>query len=286
MQLPPKSFPWLIRQGQFPNQVQWQQDPEVLCLCTSWSLVINNQVVMSHPTCTRRSGYMATAWVFSSHLFFFFFGQAVCGSQFPNQGLNPGPQQWKHQVLTTGLPGNSLSSRFLQKENFAFPDISWVGNCHLLSTNYMLCQIISLNFPTILRDKYYHQRLYAFNPTWGGQLAVQGLPTWPAFHKVLEQPHKVLSGSLGSPRFYLQLVCSMYKLLLALEWTDFLLRKERDATCEALGHWWQKRRKRNPWEKWKRGTVMGEAPECYFGKSQKTTWESVRSLAQYPLLRV
>ena len=31
---------------------------------------------------------------------------------------------------------------------------------------------------------------------------------------------------------------------------------------------------------------MGDAPESYFGKSQKTTWGSVRSLAQYPLLRV
>ena len=29
--------------------------------------------------------------------------------QFLNQGLNPSPQQWKHEVLTTGWPGNSLS---------------------------------------------------------------------------------------------------------------------------------------------------------------------------------
>ena len=30
------------------------------------------------------------------------------GFQFPNQGLNPGPLQWKHSVLTPGPPGNSL----------------------------------------------------------------------------------------------------------------------------------------------------------------------------------
>ena len=34
------------------------------------------------------------------------------------------------------------------------------------------------------------------------------------------------------------------------------------------------------------GTIMDDAPESYFGKSQKTTWGSVRSLAQYPCLKV
>ena len=31
----------------------------------------------------------------------------LAGSWFPNQGLNLGSLQWKHGVLTTGLPGNS-----------------------------------------------------------------------------------------------------------------------------------------------------------------------------------
>ena len=30
----------------------------------------------------------------------------------PNQGLNPGPLQWKHRVLTTAPPGNSLNLFF------------------------------------------------------------------------------------------------------------------------------------------------------------------------------
>ena len=38
-----------------------------------------------------------------------FFGCAMCliGSKFPDKGQNPGPQQWKCQVLTTKLPGSS-----------------------------------------------------------------------------------------------------------------------------------------------------------------------------------
>ena len=44
------------------------------------------------------------------YIFFFFFGHAMqlAGSQFPSQDLNLGPRQWKHRVLTTGLPGKSL----------------------------------------------------------------------------------------------------------------------------------------------------------------------------------
>lgn len=43
-------------------------------------------------------------------LFFFFLGHAklFVGSYFPDQGLNVGPWQWKHRVLTTRLPGNSV----------------------------------------------------------------------------------------------------------------------------------------------------------------------------------
>ena len=48
---------------------------------------------------------------FLSFFFFFFFEmhRAVCGILVPCQGWNLGPQQRKHRVLTTGLPGNSLN---------------------------------------------------------------------------------------------------------------------------------------------------------------------------------
>ena len=44
------------------------------------------------------------------NLYFFCFGHTVrlAGSQFPDQGLNPSPWQWKHGVLVTGPPGNPL----------------------------------------------------------------------------------------------------------------------------------------------------------------------------------
>ena len=39
----------------------------------------------------------------------YFFGCVVqqAESQFPDQGLNSCPLQWKYRVLTTGLPGKS-----------------------------------------------------------------------------------------------------------------------------------------------------------------------------------
>ena len=48
---------------------------------------------------------------FSHSLSFFFFflfllHWQLVGSQLPDQGLNPHPQQWKRRVLTTGSPGN------------------------------------------------------------------------------------------------------------------------------------------------------------------------------------
>ena len=43
-----------------------------------------------------------------------FFSRATwhAGSQFPDQGLNLHPMQWKHRVLTTRLPGKSLKGLY------------------------------------------------------------------------------------------------------------------------------------------------------------------------------
>ena len=45
---------------------------------------------------------------FSTVGFFFFFDYTVqlVGTHFLDQGLNSGPLQCKHRLLTTGLPGN------------------------------------------------------------------------------------------------------------------------------------------------------------------------------------
>ena len=52
------------------------------------------------PCFSKSSGYAA---------FFFFFGNATWQtvSQLPDKGWNPCSLQCKHQVLTTGLPGNT-----------------------------------------------------------------------------------------------------------------------------------------------------------------------------------
>ena len=49
--------------------------------------------------------------------FFFFFSRphsTPCGILVPRPGMEPGPRQWKHQILTTGQPGNSRISFILQ----------------------------------------------------------------------------------------------------------------------------------------------------------------------------
>ena len=63
-----------------------------------------------------------------SLFFFFFFGRTVqhMGSYFPNQGLNPHTLQWKHRVLPTGQPGNSLKSSSWPSTQFS---------CYLCSYN-------------------------------------------------------------------------------------------------------------------------------------------------------
>ena len=44
--------------------------------------------------------------------FFFWTCSMACGISVSDQGLNLGPQEWKHRVLTTGLPGNSQKVSF------------------------------------------------------------------------------------------------------------------------------------------------------------------------------
>ena len=57
-----------------------------------------------------RSNAVAFIIVVFVFVFVFFFGHAMplVGSYFPDQGLNPGPWQWKCWLLTTGPTGNSL----------------------------------------------------------------------------------------------------------------------------------------------------------------------------------
>ena len=58
------------------------------------------------------------------YLFIYYFGQVaqLLGSWFPNQGLNPCPQQWKCKFLTTGLPGNSQKGLFIRGRGWGNPE--------------------------------------------------------------------------------------------------------------------------------------------------------------------
>ena len=40
---------------------------------------------------------------------------SACRILVPSQGLNLGPQEWKHTALATGPPGNSLSEKLTQE---------------------------------------------------------------------------------------------------------------------------------------------------------------------------
>ena len=46
----------------------------------------------------------------------------VCRILDPNQRCNPCPQHWKHGLLTTGLPGNSIDILFYNIIFSSFPD--------------------------------------------------------------------------------------------------------------------------------------------------------------------
>ena len=70
------------------------------------------------------TGHLLSTWVFNFeenvsfkknffliiHLFIFGHTLRHVGSQFSDQGSNPGSWQWTHRVLISGLPRNSLSA--------------------------------------------------------------------------------------------------------------------------------------------------------------------------------
>ena len=70
--------------------------------------------------CWRRS--LLSPGEFFFFFFFLNFGQGVqlAGFQFPHQGLNPWPWQWKHQILTTRPPGNPRGRISIKKKNLWF----------------------------------------------------------------------------------------------------------------------------------------------------------------------
>ena len=54
----------------------------------------------------------------------------ACGIQFPSQGSNPGPLNWEHRVLATGLPGKSLTYLLRNKAVFYSPQFPSLPSAH------------------------------------------------------------------------------------------------------------------------------------------------------------
>ena len=82
----------------------------------------------------------------------FFWPRCVaCRILLPLPGIEPGPRQWKHQVLTTGPPGNSLARVFKASPKYVI--IPHLSPYH--SVDFFSWKFISLN---ILRISYYTRR--------------------------------------------------------------------------------------------------------------------------------
>ena len=77
-----------------------------------------------------------------SSLFFFWPCYVACGILVPRPGIEPRLWQWQHRVLSTGLPGNSLSSLF--KFFFLFADkIAWVPlPCFQVHRSFLLFHLV------------------------------------------------------------------------------------------------------------------------------------------------
>ena len=75
------------------------------------NIIFNNEKLKAFPL-TSRTRQCNPLSPLSLLGFFFFFCCAswLVGSQFPNQGLDPSPWQWKRWDLTTGLSGNPITT--------------------------------------------------------------------------------------------------------------------------------------------------------------------------------
>ena len=72
---------------------------------------------------------------------------AWCKISVPRPGIEPGPDWWKYRILTTKLPGNSLSECFLD----AFGEVIY----------YFLCTLIENTFHHFIKITLWHYLSYA-----------------------------------------------------------------------------------------------------------------------------
>ena len=70
----------------------------------------------------------------------------ACGILLPWPGLNPGPQQWEHGVLTTGPPGNSQHYLYLKHNYDIFSPIKLLAFIYCGATFLMKHKYIQNNY--------------------------------------------------------------------------------------------------------------------------------------------
>ena len=74
---------------------------------------------------------------------FFFFGHTTCRILFLQPGIKPAPLQWKHRVLTIGLPGNSHNV-----SNFHSLDFSEISLRRINRAIFIVYELWKYSFPT------------------------------------------------------------------------------------------------------------------------------------------
>ena len=81
-----------------------------------------------------------TLFIYLLKIYYFFWPHhAAFGILVPRQGMEPGPQQWKHQVLTTGPPGNSPGSCVVKKKK---------------KLNASICQVVGIQMDKLQMNEF------------------------------------------------------------------------------------------------------------------------------------
>ena len=82
--------------------------------------------------------------------------RTACGILLPWPGIEPGPQQWKHRVLTTGLPGNSPQNIFNYNQFQRLLHVLLIKAAYSYRFSHSTCKLKELNL-------YYLSRLHIWD---------------------------------------------------------------------------------------------------------------------------
>ena len=143
-------------------------------------------------------------WVCLRVLWDFLFFQPCCTASrilVPQPGIEPGPCEWKHQILTTGPPGNSPVRVFWNEVNIwirrpsKLPSCMWVGLFQsvegLNASHLTVFELVHYFFPAC--------RLELKYPLF---LGLETAVTWPGLHYQLSGSPACRLKTLGLVRLH------------------------------------------------------------------------------------